>query len=392
MIVGVVAPVLLLPEGFSEHGRQEMRAALLHELAHVKRRDYLVNALCQMVALPVVWHPVTHWVQGRVRRTREMVCDAMAAEEMQSEIGYARCLLTLAKSMLAGQELDGHAAGAGLFSHNVLEERVMQLMETKAAMRVRTKVVRVASGATAMVAATAMAMMFHVTPTMAASNATAAAPQSETAAVQTQPASTGVANPDAAAAQETQSQQEKKHVGETTNTYVRSGKHCDGKTYAIVNGVRRPLTAEEKAKLDEALARAQAKIAAAQVKIDSPEFRRQIEDAQRKAVEAEAKISSPEFQQRIADAQKKAEEAEAKIDSPEFRKQIEDAQKVTENLKVELPQIQLNIREAIAQINSPEFRKQIKEAQKVNIAEVQRQIDEATRQLNDTIDMNIKVK
>jgi Zn-dependent protease with chaperone function len=38
----------------------EIRAALCHELAHIKRRDYLVNAVCQLAALPVAWHPVLH--------------------------------------------------------------------------------------------------------------------------------------------------------------------------------------------------------------------------------------------------------------------------------------------------------------------------------------------
>ena len=100
MIVGVAAPVLLLPVGFGGFTEDEVRAVLCHELAHVKRRDYLVNVICQVVALPVVWHPVVHGVQGRIRRTREMVCDALAAREMESEIGYAKCLLALARGMV----------------------------------------------------------------------------------------------------------------------------------------------------------------------------------------------------------------------------------------------------------------------------------------------------
>ena len=167
MIVGLVAPVLLLPEGFGRHTQDEVRAALCHELAHVKRRDYLVNLICQVAALPVGWHPVTYWVQQRIRRTREMVCDAMAAREMRSEISYARCLLAMARSMLGGVSMVERAEGLGLFGNNILEERVMRLMETRTAMTVRAKVARAVSGATMMIAATAMAAMFHVVPTMA---------------------------------------------------------------------------------------------------------------------------------------------------------------------------------------------------------------------------------
>jgi hypothetical protein len=167
MVVGAVSPVVLLPEGFAGHPNDEVRAALLHELAHVKRRDYLTNGICQLAVLPVNWHPVAHVVEQRVRRTREMACDEMAAREMQSELGYARCLVTMARGMLSGG-LAERPEFVGLFSNNVLEERVMRLMEGKTALSARAKLVRLVSGATAMAAATLMASSFHVVPTMAA--------------------------------------------------------------------------------------------------------------------------------------------------------------------------------------------------------------------------------
>jgi beta-lactamase regulating signal transducer with metallopeptidase domain len=89
MIVGARAPVLLLPEGFARHTENEIRAALCHELTYIQRRDYLLNVACQVAALPLAWHPVVDWVQQRIHMTREMVCDAMAAQEMKSHLGYA---------------------------------------------------------------------------------------------------------------------------------------------------------------------------------------------------------------------------------------------------------------------------------------------------------------
>jgi hypothetical protein len=167
MVVGAVSPVVLLPEGFAGHPNDEVRAALLHELAHVKRRDYLTNGACQLAALPVNWHPVAYVVQQRIRRTREMACDEMAAREMRSELGYARCLVTMAREMLSGGLAD-RPEFVGLFSNNVLEERVMRLMETKTVLSARAKLLRLVSGATAMAAATLIAGAFHVVPTMAA--------------------------------------------------------------------------------------------------------------------------------------------------------------------------------------------------------------------------------
>jgi beta-lactamase regulating signal transducer with metallopeptidase domain len=167
MVVGAVSPVVLLPEGFAGHPQDEVRAALLHELAHVKRRDYLTNGVCQLVVLPVNWHPVAHVVQQRIRRTREMACDEMAAREMNSELGYARCLVTMARDMLSGG-LAERPEFVGLFSNNVLEERVMRLMEIKPVLSARAKLLRLVSGAAAMATAMLMAGSFHVVPTMAA--------------------------------------------------------------------------------------------------------------------------------------------------------------------------------------------------------------------------------
>ncbi len=70
----------------------------------------------------------------------------------------------------AGRRVGGSAGVAGLFSNNVPEERVMRLMETKSVLTGRAKLVRLASGATAMATATLMATSFHVVPTMAAAN------------------------------------------------------------------------------------------------------------------------------------------------------------------------------------------------------------------------------
>ena len=127
MIVGILSPVLLLPRQFSVFSQQEIDAALCHELSHIKRRDPLVNLACQLAAVPLIWHPVTQLIHQRIRITREMACDAMAAQKIQSATTYARCLLTMATSMLHAPTPSHPLA---LFSDNTLEERIMRLTET----------------------------------------------------------------------------------------------------------------------------------------------------------------------------------------------------------------------------------------------------------------------
>jgi beta-lactamase regulating signal transducer with metallopeptidase domain len=367
MIVGVTAPVLLLPEGFAWHTEDEVRAALCHELAHIQRRDYLVNAICQLAALPVVWHPVMYGVQQCIRRTREMVCDAMAAQEMKSEIRYAKCLLALAQSMLGGRGMAEQAQLLGLFSSNILEERVMRLVETKT-MSVRAKAARVASGAALMIATTSIAAMFHVMPTMAqstpgtppeaAQNAPAASPSQlqDLSPVGSLPASTVHQEPQPAPAGQRRSEQEwKQRMADAQRRAAEAAAEMNSPEFKqqIADAQRRATEAAAKMNSPEfrqQIADAQRRAAEAAAKMNSPEFRQQIADAQRRATEAVAKLNSPEFKQQIADAQRHAEEAVAKLNSPEFRQQIADAQQ--------------RAAEAAAKMNSPEFKQQIADAQR----------------------------
>lgn len=161
--VGVLRPVVLLPESFAERSECELEAVLWHELAHVSRRDYLAILLCRLATLPIAYHPAAYAIWRRVRQTREMACDALAAAKLGSPVEYARSLVGLAKRMQAGQ-----MQGAGLFDGGVLEERVMRLIETKAEMSVRMRLIRLTSGvAVVLMIVTAVAML-HVAPALAA--------------------------------------------------------------------------------------------------------------------------------------------------------------------------------------------------------------------------------
>ena len=51
-----VVPTRMIPEVMAADG-EDLRAALLHEMAHVLRRDYAVNLVCEVLTLPVCWHP-----------------------------------------------------------------------------------------------------------------------------------------------------------------------------------------------------------------------------------------------------------------------------------------------------------------------------------------------
>lgn len=417
VVVGAARPVLLWPEGFARFSEDELRAALLHELAHVRRRDYGMNLLCEAAALPLKWHPVTHVVERQIRATREMACDAMAAEAMESETIYAECLVSLARSITGGG-LEESSAVAGLFNGNVMEERVMRLMRGKSAMRMRARVARGAAGAAAMAAAIALAGAFHVVPAMAqeqavspvAPSAVPAAPPvpSAPSAVPavppaphaqigtppppppplTEPASAAPTEPPApqTPADESPAPSNLPQMPTVASPRIPAvpavpamepptppvpqnpARAHREKPVVILNGKERELTPAERARIEKQLAEAQEKIAAATAKINSPEFRKQIEEAQRKAFQAQTFLNSAEFKQRMADAQKQIAEMTARWNSPEFKKQRADAQKQMAEwmAKMNSPENRKKIQaeiDAVAKVNSAEFQKQIGDAQ-----------------------------
>jgi beta-lactamase regulating signal transducer with metallopeptidase domain len=333
MIVGVTAPVLLLPEGFDRHTESETRAALCHELAHIERRDYLVNLACQMAALPLAWYPVVDWIQQRIHMTREMVCDAMAAEEMKSQLGYARCLLALAHSMLGGRGIFGQEQFMGLFGNHTLEERVMRLMDTTT-MSVRAKAARVVGGAAMMIATGVIAVAFHVTPTMAQANLPPQATQNPPAYAQApvpEPKPSPAPTPG--------------------NTTASTGKKH---THIHRDGERRESTLTEQTRINKDVERRMddlgRQMAEEAAKVNTPEFRQRMEDAQRQMAEATAKFNSPEFKQRMDDLGRQMAEETAKLSTPEFKQRIEDAQR--------------QMAEATARFNSPEFKQRMDDLQK----------------------------
>ena len=96
MVLGWLRPVILLPTGTAASlAPRQLRAVLAHELAHVRRRDYLAN-LIQMAAETLLFHhPAAHWISRRIRTEREYCCDDVAVSVGADPADYARALAAL---------------------------------------------------------------------------------------------------------------------------------------------------------------------------------------------------------------------------------------------------------------------------------------------------------
>lgn len=89
-------PVLLLPPDWRGWTEEERRAVVAHELAHVKRRDYLATVAAQAALAVHFYHPLLHWLAGRVRLEQELAADALAASVSGGRAAYLRTLAELA--------------------------------------------------------------------------------------------------------------------------------------------------------------------------------------------------------------------------------------------------------------------------------------------------------
>jgi beta-lactamase regulating signal transducer with metallopeptidase domain len=128
--VGMFLPAILLPSKLLPAlGEQELSAVLAHEYSHIRRRDFSVHALCELISLPVAWHPGIRYLMSKISQTRELACDDYAAARLGKRRSYAHTLLRLASLCLHVPR--DSAAGLGIFDGDNLEARIMMLTEKR---------------------------------------------------------------------------------------------------------------------------------------------------------------------------------------------------------------------------------------------------------------------
>ena len=95
-VVGWLRPVVLVPVGaLGGLPAEHVEALLLHELAHIRRHDYLVNMLQSVAEALLFYHPAVWWVSGHIRAGRELCCDDVAVSVSGDALTYARALAHL---------------------------------------------------------------------------------------------------------------------------------------------------------------------------------------------------------------------------------------------------------------------------------------------------------
>jgi beta-lactamase regulating signal transducer with metallopeptidase domain len=125
---GLSHPVVLLPLDAESWSPGRRRAVLLHELAHVQRRDCLIELLATLICALYWFHPGVWWVARQLRVAREQSCDRIVVDAGTPRGEYAGHLVSLLRAACEARRAP--RAALGLAGPSPLEQRLLSLMQT----------------------------------------------------------------------------------------------------------------------------------------------------------------------------------------------------------------------------------------------------------------------
>lgn len=116
IVVGILKPVILIPPGLlTSLSFDQWEMILLHELAHIRRRDNLFNLLQRVTETLLFFHPAVWWASRWMRLEREHCCDDVVLSRGATAQSYAETLAVLALPGLSPQ-----LATAAMANHQLL--------------------------------------------------------------------------------------------------------------------------------------------------------------------------------------------------------------------------------------------------------------------------------
>ncbi|HTJ10610.1 MAG TPA: M56 family metallopeptidase [Dinghuibacter sp.] len=102
MVIGYLKPVILVPVGIlAQLPQDQLEAVLLHELAHIRRRDYMVNLIQGIVEAALFFNPAVWWISSLIREERENCCDDIAIRATASKAQLIHALVAFQEYSLA---------------------------------------------------------------------------------------------------------------------------------------------------------------------------------------------------------------------------------------------------------------------------------------------------
>lgn len=123
--IGWLRPLILLPcSALAGLSHQQLELILAHELAHIRRHDYLINLLQVFVETLLFYHPAVWWISKQARSERELACDDQAVSVCGDPIAYARALAKIERLRRETPTLAVAADGGNL------SQRILRLIDS----------------------------------------------------------------------------------------------------------------------------------------------------------------------------------------------------------------------------------------------------------------------
>ncbi len=96
MTIGFIKPIIIFPISVINHlSAEQTEAILIHELAHIKRNDYLLNILLATIRSFLFFNPAIWLMEREISKYRELCCDDLVLEQTQNNLTYAHALLLI---------------------------------------------------------------------------------------------------------------------------------------------------------------------------------------------------------------------------------------------------------------------------------------------------------
>jgi beta-lactamase regulating signal transducer with metallopeptidase domain len=128
--VGFLSPAIILPVWLAEEtDPEELKYIVLHELAHLRRRDDWTNLAQKIVKAALFFHPGIWWIERRLSLDREMACDDAVLAQSGSPKGYAQCLARVAQKSFLRRQIA--LAQAAVSRVRQLSLRVAQILDVQ---------------------------------------------------------------------------------------------------------------------------------------------------------------------------------------------------------------------------------------------------------------------
>jgi beta-lactamase regulating signal transducer with metallopeptidase domain len=129
MVIGYLKPMILIPVGMiSGLSTEELETIFIHELAHIRRHDYLINLFQSFMEMVFFFNPFIWTLSNHLRKEREYCCDDIVITQHGSSLAYAHALARLEEVRLSN-----NAFALGLAENkNVLLDRIKRIMEKSA--------------------------------------------------------------------------------------------------------------------------------------------------------------------------------------------------------------------------------------------------------------------